>query len=67
MTDASPFNTAALLTMMPSTISANPTHASLGVAKRHLSRVDEQKYSTAISNEIIQKISMLTPCMVSNW
>ena len=33
--------------------------------ERHRSRVDEQKYSTAISKKMIQKISMSMPCAVS--
>ena len=36
-----------------------------GVAMRQLSSVDEQKYSTAISKKMIQKISMSMPCTVS--
>ena len=67
MTDASPLATAALLMMMPRSISVNPTQAIFGVARRHLSSVEEQKYRIAISKEMIQKISMLTPCVVSSW
>ena len=36
-----------------------------GVAMRHRSSVDEQKYSTAISKKMIQKISMSMPWAVS--
>jgi len=51
----------------PISISANAAHASLGVASRQRSKVDEQKYSTAISKKMIQKISMSMPCAVSTW
>jgi hypothetical protein len=43
MTDASPFNTARLLMMMPASINKKPSQAIFGVASRHLSKVDEQK------------------------
>ena len=46
---------------------ANPSHAQRGVANRQRSGVDEQKYSTAISKKMIQKISMSRPCAVSAW
>ncbi len=67
MTDESPLSTARLLMMMPASISMKPAQAIFGVASRHFSKVDEQKYNTAISNVMIQKISALTPCRVSNW
>ena len=54
MTLELPWNTATLFMIAPISIIAKPSHAMRGVARRHRSRVDEQKYSTAISKKIIQ-------------
>ena len=51
----------------PTTISTKASQAILGVAIRQRSSVDEQKYSTAISKKMIQKISMSMPWAVSTW
>jgi isocitrate/isopropylmalate dehydrogenase len=56
-----------LLVTAPISISANATQAILGVARRQRSKVEAQKYSTAISKKMIQKISMSMPCAVSTW
>ena len=67
ITLAWPPNTARLLTTAPATIKKKASQAIFGVARRHLSSVDEQKYNTATSKKMIQKINILTPWKVSNW
>jgi hypothetical protein len=54
MTLDAPRKTAMLLTTEPMSISAKASHATLGVAMRQRSKVEAQKYSTAISKKMIQ-------------
>ena len=65
MTLEAPRKTAMLLTTEPMSMSAKASQAIFGVAMRQRSSVEAQKYSTAISKKMIQKISMSMPCAVS--
>ena len=65
MTLEPPWKIETLVVTAPITIRAKPSQARRGVASRLRNSVEEQKYSTAISKKMIQKISMSMPCAVS--
>ncbi len=65
MTLDSPWKMATLVVTAPISISAKPSQAIRGVARRERSSVEPQKYSTAISKKMIQNTSMSSPCAVS--